>query len=363
MIGGTAIGFGAFNAAFKASKPRYRLIPCSATIARYYRRNGYALVILALLLLGPSLLLQSIDLAALTAELLRAWFVFVATALALIFLLRRDTVLNVFPRTERGRLAGTVTFVRAAHPFLVLLALALLVMHLIGFKALAIYITVGLSSTLALVLAATVIYHMTKEFSQWVVDRMRTVQKRYATDDDKDEAEDARSQESGQGDSDAKKEPEKDKEAEQPTIARAGVAAVRWLLVASVLLVSLSIWGIRPYELKQILDFELWKVGDQGVTLWRVAGSLIAIFLTIVVSRTVRQTLNSRIYPHHPSIDRGAQAAITIDAAGLCGGGGAVGPSGSWNRRRRGVGDRQLHQRPADAFRATRQGGRRRDCT
>ncbi len=306
IIGGTAISFGILNGAFKAPKPRYRLVPCSGAVARHYRRNGYALVLLALFLLGPAILLRAMELAPLTVELLPAWFVFVATALALVFLVRRETVLNVLPRADRGRLAGTVTVLRAAHPFLVLLALALLGMHLIGFKALAIYITMGLSSTIALIILATLIYYLTEEFSRWAADHIAKIRPKSSTAEElvapADESPD--STEAGTAAGGQKQE------LKSSAFVRAFVGVVRWLLAAAVIVSSLSIWGIRPYELKQLLDLELWSHGDQSVTLWRIGGSIAALLLTIVISRTVRQTLNSQFYPHHPAIDRGAQATI-----------------------------------------------------
>lgn len=310
LICGVPIGFGIFNASFKASKPRYRLIPCSAAVARYYRRNGYAMVILAILLLGPAIILSSLDLAPLLIEFLKAGFVFVATALALVFLIRRETVLNVFPRGDRGRLAGTVTFLRAAHPFSILLVLALLAMHLIGFKALAIYISIGLSSTIGLIFLATVANSLTKEFCRWSVDRVRTIRKQYhVSDDDQQPATATDPAAQGSTDVNAAKQGE-DLDAKLPALARASIATIRWLLVGLVLVTSLSIWGIRPYELKRILDMELWSHGSQSVTLWRIGGATLAILLAIVVSRTMRQTLDSRFYPRHAAIDRGAQAAI-----------------------------------------------------
>lgn len=306
IIGGTAVSFGLLNGAFKAPKPRYRLVPCSGAVARHYRRNGYALILLALVLLGPAILLRAMELAPLTVELLPAWFVFVATALAIVFLVRRETVLNVLPRADRGRLAGTVTVLRAAHPFLVLLALALLGMHLIGFKALAIYITMGLSSTIGLIILATLVYHLTEEFSRWAADHIaklrpksETAEEPSAQPEEAPESKDAATSVGGPK-----------QQVKSSAFVRAFVGVVRWVLVAAVIVTSLSIWGIRPYELKRLLDLELWSHGDQSVTLWRIGGSIAALLITIVISRTVRQTLNSQFYPHHPAIDRGAQATI-----------------------------------------------------
>ncbi len=304
LICGGVISFGILNGAFKAPKARYRLIPCSSKVARYYRRFGYTLVFLAVLLMWPAIVLRLLQLAPAVAEQLTAWFVFVATGLVLVFLIRRETVLNVFPRTERGRLAAVVTLLRAVHPFAMVLFLSLLVMQLIGYKALAIYMTVGLASTIAFILAAMLLYQLHKEFVRWCVDRVHRMQEAYQTAQEKETGEAAKTAES-EGLT-APGEQTRD----FPPLARAIVTAARWILVAAVLVAALSIWGIRPYEIKQILDLQLWHHGDQPVTLWRIGGSILALLLAVVASRTVRQTLSTRFYPHHKSIDRGAQAAI-----------------------------------------------------
>lgn len=309
IAAGLALAFGAMNAAFKAPKPRFRLIPCSQRVARYYRRFGYTLAFLAGLLLAPSMLLASLNLAPTATEQLSTWFVFVSTLVAFIFLVRRETVLNVFPRSDRGRLAGVVTFLRAMHPFAVIAFVVLLAMHPMGFRAMAFYITVGMASTIAFVLAAVLCYKLFKEFVIWIVSRVAKLQDSYPT---AEASATPATVESGSG------IVAKEQAAGQqtgpvdvlPPLARACIGAMRWLLIALAVVLSLSSWGIRPYELKQILDLELWRHGDQSVTLWRIAGGILAIFVAVIFSRAVRQTLETRFYPTHPSIDRGAQAAI-----------------------------------------------------
>ncbi|HKQ50067.1 MAG TPA: mechanosensitive ion channel domain-containing protein [Phycisphaerae bacterium] len=307
LVSGSVLAFAVLNAAFKAPKPRYRLITCSTTVARYYRRFGYTLVVLAMLLIGSAILLQSLDVAPATAEQLTGWFVFATTAVMLVFMVRRNTVLNVFPRNVRGQLAGLVTFFRAVHPFGIALFVLLLIMNLIGYRALAAYIVVGLGATLAYVLSGMLAYQLSKELIRWCTARIRHLHKIYAPDESEAKKPTGESAAPDAGTA----APTKPTGApEEPPLARAVVTAVRWALVLLVLMASLSIWGIRPYEIKLILDYTLWHRGDHSITLWRIAGSVLAILVAVMISRTARQTLNARFYPHHKSIDRGAQAAI-----------------------------------------------------
>lgn len=308
LLCGSAASFALLNGALKAAKPRFRLIPCSTTVSRYYRRYGYTLIILALLLMGPAILLRALELAPNLVEQLKSWFVFVATGLSLAFMVRRETVLNIFPRAQRGRLAAIVATLRATHPTAIVVVLSLLVMHLIGYKALAIYITVGLASTIAFILAAMLLYQLQKEFLLWCVKRVRKMHATY---------ESAQSANAKSGEPDVKLEnaeavsrPTGVSADQTPPLVRAVITTVRWALVAAVLVAALSIWGIRPYEIKRILDLELWHHGENAITLWRIGGSILALFVAVIISRTVRQALNARLYPRHKSIDRGAQAAI-----------------------------------------------------
>lgn len=308
LVAAVTIFVSAINAAFKAPKPRFRLIPCSSTIARHYRQFGYTLVILATLLVGAANILSALELAPTAAQQFRNWFSFFATVITLLFLIRRDTVLNVFPRAERGRLAGLVTFLRAAHPFLIVLFVLLIVMHPIGFRAMAVYITTGLALTIALILAAMVVYQLAKELIRWSARRIRELHASYAPAAAAGETGAAQKPAVQAGGAPAAEGPAT--ASEFPPLARAALSVLRWALIAGVLVSSLSIWGIRPFEIKQLLDLELWRHGDQPVTLWRICGAALAIFIAVVLSRATRQTLESRFYPSHPTIDRGAQAAI-----------------------------------------------------
>src|SRR4030095_8790589 len=69
-------------------------------------------------------------------------------------------------------------------------------------------------------------------------------------------------------------------------------------------------WQLRPYEIKQMFDIRLWEHGGQDITLWRIGAAILTLAITVLLSRGVRQALRSRLYPAHPGLDVGAQAAI-----------------------------------------------------
>lgn len=312
LIAAPTVAAGAVNAALTAPKPRYRLIPCSHAVARYYRRFGHAFIVISTLLLGAARLLMSLDIGPAAARFLTEGFVFLANILVFVFLLRRETVLNIFPRTDRGRFSRTLAALRGAYPLIVLVAAGLVVMHLAGYVALALYVTVSVSTTIGLVLVAWLVHELVRELAVSAVRAARR-RRRAAGDSNPRENADAAapppSMETQTPPAPALETAPEVPPEDEPSV-RAALSASRWILTIAVLIAALSAWGVRPFEIKQLLDWELWRQGDQSVTLWRIGGAVIAVVAAVIVSRTIRQTLRTRFYPAHPAIDRGAQAAI-----------------------------------------------------
>ncbi len=322
------------NLAFKAAKPRFRLITCSNIVARYYRRFGFILTGIVTIMMGASLLLRTQYLAPTLAALLADWCVLAVNVLAVIFLLQRNTVLNIFPRAERGRYVRTLTTLRASYPAMLAVAIALVLMHLVGYRALASYLTLGITSSVALLLLAWVLHELLVEFAVRVADRARDLRETYAEAGAGAKA-DAPAAGAAVGTSatatasgaaapgapataPAAKAAEAD-EAEPeaapaavpaPTAVSAVAATSKWVLTIGVFLAALSVWGVRPYEIKVLMDMQLLQVGNSAINLWRIGGALVAVIAAIAVSNIIRQTLRARVFPYHPAIDRGAQAAI-----------------------------------------------------
>jgi small-conductance mechanosensitive channel len=321
--------------AFHATKPRYRVVQCSSVVARHYVRLGYTLLSFGVLLVVPAVILWALDLASSTVDLLIQAFQFFTTLAVLVFLFRKDAVLNIVPRTQRGRLAGTVTALHTFYPLLVILLLALVLLRFTGFSAMATYVSAGLTSTLGALSLAWVVYLFFRETIVGLVRHTRTTRETYAASattpppaattsaahpilatasanlvthapteayrpTPEDEADD--------------REPDllpAPKAADElPGSARLALSACRWILSAAGLLLALYAWGLGPYEVKQILDIRLWEHAGQDITLWRIGGAALAIAVTMIVSRGIRQTLRSRFYPAHPGLDVGVQAAI-----------------------------------------------------
>lgn len=317
-VGGLTTGLLLISVALTAPKPRFRLIPCSRAVARYYRRFAVALVWICCIGLAPPYLAVAAGLTGAVPRQRGEWLVFLVNLVAIVFLLRKETVLGIFPRTERGRMAVTVATLRAVLPFLIFLMILLALMHVTGYHALAIYISIGLASSIGLALAAWVLYEFFREFVHWTfarfaLARLQADAATSATAAAIGPADSSPAQQVGAG-ATAPSAPDSADgakiESVPPPGSRLVLSIIRWALVIGVLVVSLSIWGIRPYEIKQILDFELWRHGDRPVTAWRLGGAILWIMVSVVFSRAVRQTLHSRFYPRHATIDRGAQASI-----------------------------------------------------
>jgi small-conductance mechanosensitive channel len=298
---------------FGRSRIRNRILQCTNSVARHYRRWIHVGVVLAAGFLGPAFLLEFLDTAPAAQRMLREWFhVALATAFAL-FLWKRGAVIGIVPRGVHGPYERAARALRGLYPLLVLLPIVIIVMRVSGYRLLASYIAFGLTVTAALSAAACVIYHLVRDLVVWQVCLA------------------ARSRPPREEDETAPREGEPPPEAttilpvvrmglrappppptpiELPAAARFILSLLRWALALGVALLALAAWGIRPYEIKAILDVEVWRFADQPVTVWRLGGGLVALLAAILTSRVIRQTLQTRLFPRHPEIDRGAQAAI-----------------------------------------------------
>lgn len=313
QIGYTVVGlWGAFwlssavlQIALWAPKTRFRVIPCSSVVARHYLRWGRVLIVLGVLLLAPSRILTAAGVLPTTAALLNEWFKLTATSAFFLFMIRREAVLNVWPRGLRGRFAGTLTTLHTIYPALVLFVLGLIFCRVVGYTALADYLSLGAVSTILLLLAASVVYQVFRDILIRAAARIRVAREAFAaTASTKATSPSAATPSESEGVSPALP-------TEQlPSSIRLALTSAKWILAISALVCSLNIWGIRPYEIKRLLDFGLWEHSGQQVTLWRIGASVLAVFAAVFVSRGIRQTLRTRFYPSHPGIDVGAQAAI-----------------------------------------------------
>ncbi len=288
-----------------APKTRYRVIPCSGVVARHYLRWGRVLITLAVVFFAPGHLLAAAQILPTTSALLNEWFKFFATIAFFCFLIRREAVLSVWPRALRGRFAGTLTTLHAIYPAIALFVLGLVFCRLVGYTALADYLSTGAVSTVLLLLAASVLYQIFRELLIRIAARIRETRDEVAAAAHPSELTASTAQAAGAVEMSPTVPTER-----LPSSLRLPLTIAKWALAVSALVSALNIWGIRPYEIKQLLDFRLWEHAGQSVTLWRIGGAVAAVIAAIVVSRGARQTLQTRFYPAHPGIDRGAQAAI-----------------------------------------------------
>src|SRR5262249_45107136 len=147
-----------------------------------------------------------------------------ATAVTLLFMLRRENVLNVLPRDGDGRLAKTAAALQTLYPLLLLLLAAVILLHVFGFTALASYIGCGLAATAAALLAAPVAYYAIRDVVTRIV---RLIERSRA-------------------------QPASSEATDLPPAPRAVMAALRWSLAVAVTVIILRAWGIQPYEIKTV---------------------------------------------------------------------------------------------------------------
>lgn len=301
---GIAVAEAVIRALFHQSKARYRVIPCSNAVARFYRRGMRALLAVLIVFGIPATALAALNLGPVLRELLLEWGIVALTLGAFVFLLWRDTVLGIFPRERRRGFAPSVATLRAVHVLLLIVTFSLIVLHLAGYEALAWYVSTGLTTTVAGLALGWLVDRLVRDFVRWIVERAQATSVHGPS---------LGAPVALPGSSPAPEGSEKLSARdvrEVSALARLVLAAARLTIGVAVTVVVLIAWGVRPYEVKQLLDFELWSQGGQPVTAWRIGSAVLSAVAAVLLSRVLRQTLNVRVYPRHPGIDRGAQAAI-----------------------------------------------------
>ncbi len=301
---------------FRNTPPALRLVPFGRAVARHYRRSVRAILLLGIALLLPMALLRALTIEPAIQEALRAVFQFLATGVVLLFLLRRETVLNIFPRAERGPFTRSAAILRRLYPLLLLLTAALVVMQPVGYRALAAFISNGLITALAAMVGASLAYSLAVDLMVAEVRRWRRATGRPGPQAPPPDPSAARRPTQDMGKPASEPQPPTPDSPppidDLPTAARVILGLLRAGLAVGVAVMSLAAWGVGPYEVKRLLDLELWEQSGRSVTFWRIGASVLAVVVAVILSRVVRETLRARFYPRQPGIDRSAAATINV---------------------------------------------------
>ena len=286
LLAGVALvilGYAAIWAVFDPSRPAYRIIPCDDAFAQYHRRWLLLLGLVAALAMLPRLVLYVID-----SSLALGYFIWDTSNVLLLlmvtmYLLQRR---RFFPSLDaRGKAPNLrmALYVRS-FPLLVLSVIALIGMELVGYAPLADYLMGGLLVTVLIFLSAKMLRSLIAAWGR------------------------ARSAEATQA---GEKTAASLLVVGHPLLPLV-VQVARLAVLVGAIVAVLSLWGISPFEVNEILQYELIGTTAGPITTWRLLAGVFAVALGVLVSRTLRSFLETDVFPETRHLDRGTQAAILL---------------------------------------------------
>ncbi len=286
LLAGVALailGYAAIWAVFDPSRPTYRIIPCDDAFARYHRRWLLLLGLIAVVAMLPRLVLYVID-----SSLALGYFIWDTSNVLLllmvaVYLLPRR---RFFPSLDaRGKAPNlrVALYVRC-FPLLALSVIALIGMELVGYAPLADYLMGGLLVTVLVLLVAKTLRSL---IAAW--GRARITEAAQAGD----------------------KTTASSLVVGHPLLPLIVQVARLTVLVGAIVAV-LSLWGISPFEINEILQYELIGTTAGPITTWRLLVGAFTVILGVLVSRSLRSFLETDVFPQTRHLDRGTQAAILL---------------------------------------------------
>jgi small-conductance mechanosensitive channel len=286
------IGSEVVRALFNPARPTFRIIPCTDEQARYHQRWLRILIVFAAVMLPVPLAMEWLDIwpeaRVFLWEIIKTLLMF----FILVYLLRQRMFLSSASAGERKSDLKLLVYERLL-PLLPVGVGLLLALQVAGYGALTDYIVRGATLTLLILGAAKLLSGLLREFTYQPV-----------------------SSESAEvtADSTATTQAAPVDVSERPP-PHPLVGTFIYLLRLAVMIVAavavLSAWGVRPVEIRTVLGYELFYVGQAWITPGRIAAALLTLTAGVVVSRFLRGFLQAQVFPQMQQVDRGAQAAIS----------------------------------------------------
>jgi len=304
LLLGIRLYVGVVQSLFLQALPRFRVVRCSNKIAGYYRQWLWAFLGMTVLVVPVPLLLYLLDTMQTTRMYL--WQVYKALALLIIllFLLRKQRVLKVVGRPENLRARWLYSLIAGMYPVIPMGVLGLLALAILGYGALTSYLIRNAVLTLSVVMGVTILTRYVAELARKY--RSGLEQQRQAQRAANGATASAAAISAGQevaltGDEAA---------SEGEFLVTLAGSLFNWAVRIAGLILILGVWGITLVEIQSVLTYPLAGSAPQIVSLWRVVAAGMAFAGGILVSRSLRSVLNTRVYPVYPMLDSGARAAI-----------------------------------------------------
>ncbi|MBN1345903.1 MAG: mechanosensitive ion channel [Phycisphaerae bacterium] len=311
LTAGVFLAFGLNRALFLRARPRFRLVRCSNTVARYYRRWLRAFIITTIVLVPAPLMLYLLDVMAETRGYLWQVYKTASLVVVLLFLFRKQMVMKVVGRPENLRARWLYTLIGAIYPLLPLGVMGLLVLQMMGYGALSGYLIRNTVLTFSLALVVSIA-------TSYVADLARKYRRVYEQQRQEQQALEEKAEPAvpasdaviaSQEAAPRSVEPDDDG-SESEFLVGLTSSLFSWVIRLCGLLLMLRVWGITLVEINSALNYRLAGLEEQPVTLWRVLAALLAVLVSVLGSRSLRSILNTRVYPAYEALDRGGRAAI-----------------------------------------------------
>jgi len=300
---GATFAFALIFGLFEVAKPRYRIIPCSNVVAQHYRRWGAAILLASLVMAPVIAVLEGLDIAPDGAAALQSIYRAVVMVMLLIFARQRRTVVRIVGRRFTQRHPRWISTIIGAYPLAVATVAILLVLQLIGYDALVGYVVRNIGQTALAVLVAIFLSNLIEDWAP--APKAKPLPADAEVDEQSTAATEAQWFDLMVEDYEAK---------EMSWLAHVAGSLCRWIIAIGTVVWICAAWGMTQVTAKWILTYPITRLedGKPSVTVWRVIVALIVMFVAVKVSRGTRATLQAKVYPAYPTIDRGAQATINV---------------------------------------------------
>lgn len=279
------LGLAAIKAIFAPGEREVRILGCTDAAARYHAWWLRILLMLAALSIPLVLLMTLTGAFPELRRTVRDLSQLSLLVLSLLYLARRKMfVQGLCP------LPGQTSQMRAlsmAFPLLVAGVLALIALDVAGYSALMDYLLRGMVLTIVIMGAAKLLRDL---LNLWTAEHPEKA-----------------AQETGTS---AAAVTQGENIRPHPVLSTV-IHLVRLLLFIGALVLVIPAWGISLTDLRVLLGYTLWTVGDQPVTPLRLVTAVVVVAAGVFISRGTRAFLKAQVFPQIRQMDRGAQAAVS----------------------------------------------------
>jgi small-conductance mechanosensitive channel len=305
------------RAAFRPAKPRFRLVTCSNVVAKYWRRRLRVFVMISVVSLPIPLALHTLGWVPHLVSSLWAAYLTISLVGLLAFLFRKGLVLRVTGRRMDQSPGFVAQLISQGYPALILLVTGLIILLVLGYRALVTYFIEGAVATVGTILVARMLSKYIAELT--VLVRQRALSSTELEAGRAPESETAPDLEPTAGAVRGASSPREVILKDEPEDLGSMVLPVellgtglRWTIGVGSLLLVLQYWGLSWRQMMSWLREPIIAAAADrpAVTLARVLSAAGVFIGSLLVSRAIQALLQIKIESAHTRLDRGGRIAV-----------------------------------------------------